>query len=200
MPDIDAWNARYRDDNTPWDLGAAPLSLQRLIAEVSDPGRQLQVLVPGAGRGHDARAWARAGHRVVAVDFAPLAIAEGRALAEAEGVAVDFVQADVTALPQDWTDRFDLAWEQTCLCALEPQARRGYLGELARVMTPGGQVFAVLWQHGRDGGPPYDMNEAAVREAIEGHFRVRERTRIPDPSKGRDGEWLWTLALESASG
>lgn len=194
MSDASSWNSRYVDKSTGWDLGEAPPSLLRLIearrAAASEP---LVVLVPGAGRAHDARAWARAGHRVTAVDFAPLAIEEGRALAKAEGLSIEFVEADVSALPEDWTGRFDLVWEQTCLCALPLELRRPYFGEVERVLRPGGELVALLWNHGRSGGPPHDMDVEAVLDAIDGRFEVVERELVPDSPKDRVAEWLWTL-------
>jgi SAM-dependent methyltransferase len=156
----------------------------------------LRVLVPGAGRAHDARAWARAGHRVTAVDFAPLAIEEARVLAEAEGVQVEFVRADVSALPTDWTGRFDVVWEQTCLCAIPPDLRKPYLAEVERVLEPSGRLIAVLWNHGKAEGPPYDMDVDTVMDALDGRFEVLERELVGDSPGDRVGEWLWTLALK----
>src|SRR5262245_32348251 len=49
--------------------------------------------------GFDAISLARRGARVTGVDFSPVALAKAAALARDCGVEVDFVEADVTALP-----------------------------------------------------------------------------------------------------
>jgi hypothetical protein len=66
------WDARYAAGRTGWDLGAAALALDRLLSDL--PKGSERVLVPGAGFGHDAIAWAKAGRDVVAVDFAAQAV------------------------------------------------------------------------------------------------------------------------------
>lgn len=185
------WNERYAKGEARWDLGSAPPVLERLLADQA--GSPLQVIVPGAGNGHDAFAWARAGHRVTAVDFAPLAVASMRERATASGVELDVLEADVTALPDEWTARFDRAWEQTCLCALPVELRRPYLQELRRILKPDGLLVALLWNHGRDGGPPFDMNQALVESTIAGLFTVEARDRVEDSVPDREPEFLWRL-------
>jgi SAM-dependent methyltransferase len=193
VQDPESWNNRYAEQATGWDLGEAPPSLQRVVEARSAQGGRLTVLVPGAGRGHDARAWAAGGHETVAVDFAPLAIEEGRKLAKEAGLEVDFVEADVSALPEEWTDRFDLVWEQTCLCAIPIELRKPYLKEVHRVLKPDGEFVAVLWNHGRENGPPFDMDVDAVMDALDDRFEVEEHTLVPDSPNERIAEWLWTM-------
>src|SRR5689334_17318379 len=115
MSESDAWNQRYVEGRTGWDLGRPQSALVCVIAAQPPP---LRVLVPGAGRGHDAVAWAEAGHEVVAVDFAPMAVAAGRENAAARGLAIEVREADIFALPGDLAGSFDLVWEQTCFCAI----------------------------------------------------------------------------------
>src|ERR671928_360635 len=49
--------------------------------------------------GHDTISLARRGARVTGVDFSPASLARARELARRSEVAVDFVEADSTALP-----------------------------------------------------------------------------------------------------
>jgi SAM-dependent methyltransferase len=88
--------------------------------------------------GFDAVALARRGARVVGADFSPAALAKARAIAERCGVAVEYVEADSTALPQTLHGRFDLvystigvlgwigdldAWMDNVTAALKPRGR-----------------------------------------------------------------------------
>jgi SAM-dependent methyltransferase len=185
------WNARYAEGRDSfWDLGRAPPILDRLIATQTTRRR---VLVPGAGHGHDAVAWARAGHGVVSFDFAPLAVESLRRRAREQGVEVDVREVDVLAPPAELRGQFDLVWEQTCLCALDPEQRRPYLQAMAQLLGPGGRMVALLWNHGNEGGPPWDMNPVLVESLVVGLFTIDRRERVTASVSAREPEWLWWL-------
>ena len=190
MSESEAWNQRYVEGRTGWDLGEPPPALRRVIAARPQP---LRVLVPGAGRGHDALAWAEAGHRVVAVDFAPLAVVAARENAAARGVEMAVHEADIFALPGDLAGAFDLVWEQTCFCAIPPERRDDYARAMAAVLRPGGQIVALLWNHGKAGGPPFDVRREDVDAAFAEAFVVEEVTVVPDSAAGRTPEMLAVL-------
>src|SRR5262245_39345954 len=65
-----------------------------------------EVLDVGAGTGNFAIACAREGASVVASDLSPAMVERGRARTDAEGYEVDWVEADVEALPFE-DGRFD---------------------------------------------------------------------------------------------
>ncbi len=178
------WEGRYLTDDTPWNLGAAPPHLVALVERIADPS--LSVFVPGAGHGHDAHAWARAGHAVTALDIAPSAVEAGRALT---GDAVTWVEADLFALPSELEGAFDIVWEQTCLCALPSERRPEYAQAIASVLRPGGVLHAVLWEHGAEGGPPWNLTEAIAREVLEPRFEIAKVERIPDWGEQRWNEF-----------
>lgn len=188
--DPQSWNARYAERTDRWDLGRPPPVLERLIASLT---KRRRVLVPGAGHGHDALAWARAGHEVVAIDFAPLAVESLRRRARDEGLDVRVLEADVTRLPVELRGHFDLVWEQTCLCALPPEHRRPYLEEMMLALHPEGQMLALLWNHGNEGGPPYDMSPVLVERLLVGLFSIELREPVEQSIREREPEFLWRL-------
>lgn len=188
--DSQSWNARYAEGSDRWTLDDAPPVLEHLIAELRERRR---VLVPGAGHGHDAFAWTRAGHQVVALDFAPLAVESMRRRMRESGVGFDALEADVTAPPVELRGAIDLVWEQTCLCALPPDARRPYLEAMATLLRPHGTMIALLWNHGGEGGPPYDMPPVLVERLVTGLFSIRKRERVEPSLARRDPEYLWWL-------
>lgn len=185
----EAWNARYERGQTGWDRGDAAPALHQLLARIEHA--PLRVLVPGAGFGHDAIAWARAGFQVTAVDFAPLAVAGLRERAAAAHVVLEALHADLFALPAELSGTFDLVWEQTCLCAIEPSLRDDYVDVLHRVLKPSGLVHALLWNHQRAGGPPFDLPVPLTHALFKPRFDLLETTRLKD--SGRAGEYLLTL-------
>ena len=75
------WDSDYVGGTDGWDLGGPTPVFRRLASSGRfRPGR---MLAPGAGRGHDAREFARHGFQVTAVDFTASAVREMRRLAEA---------------------------------------------------------------------------------------------------------------------
>ncbi len=101
-----------------------------------------RVLDYGCGHGMAAVVLARGGARVTAFDLSRGYVEEARRRAAANGVAVEFVQADAERLP--FADgSFDAIWGNAVLHHLDlHQAGR----ELRRVLTPGGvAVFCEPW-------------------------------------------------------
>jgi len=182
------WEGRYQADDAPWDLGAAPPHLDDLVASLAL--RPLDVLIPGGGRGHDAVPWARAGHRVTVLDVAPTAIAQGRVVLAAHGVEVECVVGDLFDLPAGLVNAFDVVWEQTCFCAIDPAQRVAYVEAMAAALRPCGRLHGVLWEHGKEGGPPWSITPTVVQQALETCFDVERLERIPDWGKRRWNEFV----------
>ncbi len=149
--DSHVWERRYRNGQTGWDRGQPSPALHRwLQSGALKPGR---VLVPGCGHGHEIVDLIRSGCRVTAVDIAPTPVRRLRETLQAEGLAAEVVQADL--LNWEPAEPFQAVYEQTCLCALEPGSWQSYGDRLWRWLEPGGRMFALFMQTGREGGPPY---------------------------------------------
>lgn len=191
LENADGWNRRYAEGTARWDLGEAPPVLGRVLDGLGRPAeRHRRVLVPGAGYGHDAMAWARAGYEVTAVDFAPLAVEGMRDRARAQGVTLEVLQADVLDLPRELNAKFDFIWEQTCLCALYPEMRDAYVASMARSVAPEGRYIGLFWNHGNPGGPPYDMPPDLVERLFGPAFQIDQIEPVPASVSVRDPEFL----------
>jgi len=154
------WEEIYQADRAGWDLGKPTATFQRLLAsgELAPGG----LLVVGAGRGHDAREFARHGFEVTAVDFAADAVQAMARLADPQA-PVKVVQADIFALPPAFDHQFDTLLEYTCFCAIDPARRGEYADAAARVLKPGGTYVALFFpMDGPAGGPPFAVTEAEV--------------------------------------
>jgi ubiquinone/menaquinone biosynthesis C-methylase UbiE len=101
-----------------------------------------EVLDVGAGTGNFAAVCAREGASVVACDLAPGMIERGRARTDAEGLDVEWVQADVEDLPFE-DARFDCVGSAFgAFIAPRPDV---VARELFRVVRPGGTVGLTAW-------------------------------------------------------
>ena len=185
------WEARYQRGDTPWDLGAAPPVLEDLLVELGPS--PLRVLVPGAGTGQDALAWARAGHTVTAVDIAPSAIAALRAAAAEAGLRVRAEVGDLFALPEGYGAAFDAVWEQTCFCAIQPGQRAAYVRAMAAALRPQGWLYGLFWNHGMEGGPPHDVSPEQVTDLFLPTFELRGREPVRVSAGTRSNEFLVRL-------
>lgn len=108
-----------------------------------DPRRGQRILDLAAGTGASSVSLARSGAEVVAADFSPGMIAEGRRRhAHVEGV--EFRQADATALPFD-DDSFDSVTISYGLRNVhDPKTA---LAEMLRVTKPGGRIVVCEFSH-----------------------------------------------------
>ncbi len=101
------WEADYLRKTDGWDLGGATPAFKSLASNGRfKPGR---MIVPGAGRGHDAREFARHGFEVTAVDFSPYVINEMKRLADPQA-PVEILQHDLFSLPAKWTVPLITRW------------------------------------------------------------------------------------------
>ena len=105
------WDENYEQGTDGWDLGGPTPVFKRLISSRQlTPGR---MIVLCAGRGHDAREFARHGFQVTAVDFSSQSIREMQRLASPEA-PVEILQHDIFSLPETLNHSFDYVLEYTC--------------------------------------------------------------------------------------
>ena len=153
------WEARFRAETTPWERPALSPAFTAWLADGTlTPCR---ILVPGAGRSPEPLALAKAGFEVTIVDAAPSAVAEQRRRFAAATLPGTIEEADLFA----WTParRFAAIYDQTCLCALKPALWAAYAERLASWLEPGGRLFALFMQTGKEGGPPFHSDVATMR-------------------------------------
>jgi SAM-dependent methyltransferase len=178
------WEADYERKTDGWDLGGPTPVFKRLASSGQfTPG---QMFVPGAGRGYDAREFARHGFRVTAVDFAAHAVQEMHRLAD-PSAPVDILQGDIFALPQEWSNSFDYFLEYTCFCAIDPTRRPEYADLVTRLLKPGGIYIDLAFPlDGRAGGPPFAVKESEVMDLFkERGFNLISREKPAESIKPR---------------
>jgi len=137
--------------------------------------------VPGAGRAYDAAALAADGTRsVVAVDVSPTACAEAErylaSLPLKPEVAV--VCGDFFSLEGD----FDLVWDCTFLCALDPSTRETWAAKMNELLKPDGALCTLIFPIGKPpgDGPPWDLSLDLLRDLLAPHgFKPTKVTDFP---------------------
>lgn len=184
----DKWDRDYARGTDGWDLGRPTPAFQELLSSGRlKPGR---IIVPCAGRGYDARLFARNGFRVTAVDFADRPIQEMQRLATSDA-PIEILQADMFALPSAFDGSFDYVLEYTCFCAINPQRREQYADLVARLLKPQGiHIHLAFPLDAREGGPPFAVTSHEIIERFEKRgFKLIHR-ELPgasvSPRRGRE--------------
>src|SRR6185436_14060855 len=189
----DKWEADYERRTDGWDLGGPTPIFKRLMLRPSRhliPGR---MIVLGAGRGHDAREFARSGFQVTAVDFASQAVQEMQRLADPDA-PVEILQNDIFALPETLDQSFDYVLEYTCFCAIDPKRRAEYADVVTRLLKLNGIYIDLAFPlDGRKGGPPFAVTEAEIMDLFqERGFKLVSREKpVESISPRRHAEELF---------
>lgn len=160
------WNAHYAAGDTPWDMDAPSPPLMAFAREGILPvGRR--VLIPGCGSGHEVRFLGELNYVAIGVDIAPLAVLKASqritGIPNATVLCLDLLDPAATAelAPVDW------AFDQTLFCALPPARRADWAAAVARLIQPGGEIWALAFRTENTDHPPYD----SPAEVIESHLQ-----------------------------
>ncbi|MBI2899719.1 MAG: methyltransferase domain-containing protein [Planctomycetes bacterium] len=174
------WESLYETGDDGWDLGRPAPPLVRLLREAPPPGGR--VAVPGCGRGHDVALWRRRGFDVVGFDFSARAVAEARR----RGRNVE--RRDVFLLGREFPRAFDVAWEYTCFCAIDPARRAEYVDVLARILRKGGELIALFYPLRESGeGPPFPVRREEIESLLARGFRIESAEAPRDSVERRRG-------------
>lgn len=159
------WQADYIRGTDGWDQGQPTPALKRLASSGRfKPGK---MLVPGAGRGHDAREFGRHGFQVTAVDFTSFAVGEMHRLTDPHA-PIEIIQHDIFTLPEKLDNSFDYVLEYTCFCAIDPKRRGEYAGLVRRLLKPGGTYIDLAFPlDGRNGGPPFAVSRTELIKLLQ---------------------------------
>ncbi len=158
------WDAKYRNGTTPWDSGLPSAELRRVVSE--QPIAPCRVLELGCGTGTNAIWLARQGFVVTAVDCSELALDQARQKAEAAGVSVDWVCADVTQLPPP-DEPFPFVFDRACFHCIRRDLPTALQVTLKNVTATGTQYLVLTGNANeqRDHGPP-SLSEDELRSEL----------------------------------
>lgn len=156
----------------------------------------LSAFIPGCGSAYEAGWLAERGWPVIAIDFAPSAVASARAVL---GPFADVVElADffhfAPRRPVQWI------YERAFLCAMPRRLWPDYAAQVARLLPSGGLLagfFAVV--EGREAapkGPPFEMTQPELDALLSAAFECVSDTPIAEADSipvfaGRERWQVW---------
>ena len=156
------WSNIYRQEANPgWNLNEPTEALKDMLPRLKLP--KSRILVLGCGEGHDAALFAKEGHQVTAVDISPEAL---RRAQEKYGnlTHLKFVEADFFKLGPEFEKAFDIIFEHTCFCAINPTRRNELIKVWNRCLAEKGFLMGVFFTMFKPLGPPFGASEWEIRE------------------------------------
>jgi len=161
------WNARFSEPG--YLFGTAPNAFLAAQAHRLKKGQRALAIADGEGR--NGVFLAKQGLSVTAVDFSPVALAKAKALADKEGVALAFIEADLARW--QWpVAAFDVV-AAIFIQFAPPPLRAAIFRNIQAALKPGGLLLLQGYRpeqlEYRTGGPPHAENmytEALLRAAF----------------------------------
>ena len=192
---LESWDAFYRRDDLPgWDVGRADRHLVKAVEdETFRPGRAIEF---GCGTGTNAIYLAGKGFKVTGVDVAPTALAIAAKKASKAGVKVDWVLADVVAMPK--LGPFDLIFDLACYHHIQKYNSAGYVETLRHLSHRGTQVLILAHSpaDGRRGEWPPAVKEETISNDFSKLFDFEWVRAVHCDTRSTDSSWsAWSIHL-----
>lgn len=181
----DYWNNRYQTEETGWDLKTISPPLKTYIDQLTD--KNLRILIPGCGNGHEAEYLLKQGFKnVTVIDFAPLAV-EKMELYLSDYQNVNIICADFFT----HTGKYDLILEQTFFCALNPDLRTKYVQRMSELLSRNGKLVGLLFGVQFPKNPPFGASREEYLTLFSDTFKINLLEPCYNSIKPRQGSELF---------
>jgi SAM-dependent methyltransferase len=178
------WDEKYLQNATGWDVGYSSTPLKEYFDQLTN--KELSILVPGAGKGHEvAYLFDHGFSNTYFLDFSEQSILDFTSRHP------DFPTGQL--LQDDFFNhqgQYDLIVEQTFFSAISPLLRPKYAKQCFDLLKPGGKLAGLLFAHEFDSNvPPFGGSENEYRELFSGLFSIEVleiATNSIKPRKGRE--------------
>ena len=169
----DFWNQKYKNNDIGWDIGSSTPIFVDWSKTIS--GKK-NILIPGAGRGHDALYLSKKKHNIYAVDFSIEAINFLEIKAKELNLEINTICEDFFQL-RDYYGQMDIILEYTFFCAINPQLRLKYIKETFKLLKEDGLFIAIILPINKDvgePGPPYGVNLQETLDDFSYYYDILE--------------------------
>ena len=172
------WLEMWQQDRTPWDLGGAHAGVYKLWDEFKDitqvPVAARRVLIPGAGRAHEAVVFLEDGCHVLACDLSEVACTAAKSML---GKFADFEYrvGDLFELES----QTDIIFDRAVMCAFPTTLRQRYVQFCAHTLLSGGCLLSIPFvrlpevsttPYGASNRPPFFLSAAEIFELLSVYF------------------------------
>src|SRR5574343_1739558 len=161
------WSQRYENQQHGWDLGQISPPIKAYIDQLTD--KNLKILIPGCGSGHEGSyLWKEGFRNVHMLDFSELALkmfmSNNPDFPKEQIHCSDFFQHE---------EKYDLIIEQTLFCSLDTNLRSKYAEHVASLLNDGGKLVGLLFNRTFDAGPPFGGNLLQLASFLEVAYSMK---------------------------
>lgn len=143
------WANRYQLNTASWDLDQVSPPIKEYINQIVN--KNCSILIPGCGNSYEAEYLLQQGFTdITIIDIAPNLV-EKLKLKFKKNSSVQIILGDFFTIHQS----FDLIFEQTFFCALDPSLRNAYVKKMHSLLKPSGKLVGLLFNRDFIGGPPF---------------------------------------------
>jgi len=197
------WEILYEKGKDDWDLGKTTPALLEFFKHLNCP-KTGDVLVPAAGRGWDAEAWAKRGHKVVAVDFCSSAFDALEKLSDKNN--------NLTALNTDMFllnshdkkmsgKKFDIIYDYCSFNSIHPGRRDECIEMWLRMIKDDGIIIGFFFPLSNEKYreiPPYSISKEELEVRFKGILEIKDKIVPEKSAKDKVGdrtgkEEIWLL-------
>jgi SAM-dependent methyltransferase len=189
--DQEFWSNIYRSEAPAWDLGKPAPGLVDLLPRLRLP--KSRVLILGCGPGNDAAYFAEHGHNVTAIDVSSEALQEAKKR-YGHLQNIKWIEADLFNLGSEYHKAYDLVFEHTCYCAIDPSRRNELVMQWRKCLVDGGFLLGIFFAMERKQAPPFGGTEWELRERLKKNFQFFFWGRLHNSIDRRNGKELLVYA------
>ena len=172
------WLEWWQQGMTPWDLGGAHPGVYKLWDELKSitmaTMTSRRVLMPGAGRAHDAVVFLADGCQVLACDLSEVACAAAIAIQD-KFTHFEYRVGDLFELES----QADIIFDRAVMCAFPSNLRQRYVQFCAHRLLSGGYFLSIPFvrlpevqatPYGPSNRPPFFLSVAEIFELLSAYF------------------------------
>jgi cyclopropane fatty-acyl-phospholipid synthase-like methyltransferase len=160
-----------------WTAGTANPEIINLVYEGVIPVGS-KILEIGCGLGSESVFMAARGMDVTALDISEAAVNRGKQIADAYGIHVNWIAADL--LETDlFNEDFDILTDQGCFHHMHENERELYMKKVVKYLKPGGMFILRSFSDKIPGGPqPRRVSSDDMISTFHKHFKLEHMERI----------------------
>lgn len=190
------WSNIYQNENPGWELNEPAPALKDMLPRLKLP--KSRILILGCGSGNDAAYFAEQGHVVTGVDISPEALQRAKDK-YSHLTNIHWVLGDLFKLGREHEQAYDLIFEHTCFCAIDPTLRTDLIKAWKRYLAPGGFLLGVFFAMEKKSGPPFGATEWELRERLKKSFQFVFWGRWHQSIDRRNGKELLIYAQKKST-
>jgi len=182
------WDLKYEHNETGWDIGYASTPIKTYIDQLKN--KDLKILIPGAGNGYEVEYLYKAGFKNIFVIDISLQPLKNLSVRLPDFPKENLIHSDFF----EHSDKYDLIFEQTFFCALNPDLRLNYMGKMYNLLADQGKLVGLLFDtEFTSQGPPFGGNSNEYLQLFSKKLKINTLERCYNSIKPRNDKELFFI-------